>query len=69
MRKFDYMVSTERFDEIYPTLKEARQRAKAYSKQYGESWIQKWKRVDGDMVIDDNFTIRYEDGIITKEIK
>ena len=63
------MVSTERFDEIYPTLKEARQHAKTYSKEYGESWIQKWTWVDGDMVIDDNFTIWYEDGIITKEIQ
>lgn len=69
MRKRDYMVSTNSFDEIFSTLKEARNHAKKYSKEYGESWIQKWTLINGDMVIDDNFTILYEDGVITKEIK
>lgn len=64
--KKDYMVSydldSNPKEDIYSTLKEARQMAKKFSKEYGEAVIEKWDYVDKEAIINENFEIRYEDG-------
>ena len=64
----DYMVTTDTtsYEVICASLTEARKTAKQLSKEHGDAHIQKWVYEYGDMVIDENFSIYYEDG---KEVK
>lgn len=71
MNRKDYQVSYNDYEEIYTNLTEARKQAKKYSKKYGESSIIKWvyDNYYNDMVIDENFYIYYEDGLLVKNNK
>ena len=69
--KKDYMVTTYNTDEeIYNTLTEARKRAKALSKEYGEAQIHRWVQIYADVEekeYDESFQIIYENGIDTSK--
>lgn len=67
MKRKDYMVSTDyKEPEIVYTLKEARQLAKQWSKQYGVACIDRWIAPDysdyQEKEIDDYWGIIYENG-------